>query len=538
MKGNESSIAYLTRAQEYATALANTHWRTGPHHVYFWATVQLTMDTGAWISLLNESTSLVMYGSVKIPPTSPNAPCDPTPPPSPPPPPPRSQPPNLRPNPKPNQRYTSAALNTVSSSTPILEPTSFTAANQTLEWRLAMAEEFNALVKNGTRSLSQVPSAASNPKLATSSPPSQFLFQSKHGCYRCLHCCRENRPQYPQICIHSFSYQLWFLEGNARTIPNHYHLIGYVDGTIKCPEQKITTADAITNNPSYPRWVSNDAHVRMIILSTISEASFQHVQGTTSRDLWLSLERAYAPNFASHEYTLKTQLLRIKMKSDETPLTYLSRAMEYASALANIGEPMKDKDLVMLTISGLRDEYNGLKSNLLARHPPITFSDLHGILSDHDYMINKSATVPITASPQVFVAATGGTPSNSLPDITTIQSQLNSLSLLASQLGYQLNPIGSNNTQTQANYASRPPSNRNNRRGNFRGNSRGQYSTYGRDNNPPNQQFQWASTQNTVYGHCNRCACSDVGSTSATTWFPDTGANSHVTPDLSNQRIP
>lgn len=102
------------------------------------------------------------------------------------------------------------------------------------------------------------------------------------------------------------------------------HLIGYMDGTIKCPEQKITTTDATTDNPSYPRWVSNDAHVRMIILSTISKASFQHVQGTTSRDLWLSLERAYAPNSASREYTLKTQLLRIEMKSDEPPLTYLS----------------------------------------------------------------------------------------------------------------------------------------------------------------------------------------------------------------------
>lgn len=55
------------------------------------------------------------------------------------------------------------------------------------------------------------------------------------------------------------------------------------------------------------------------------------------------------------------------MKGDETPLKYLSRAMKYASALANVGEPMNDKDLVMLTISGLRDEYNGLKSNLLAR---------------------------------------------------------------------------------------------------------------------------------------------------------------------------
>lgn len=121
------------------------------------------------------------------------------------------------------------------------------------------------------------------------------------------------------------------------------NLFGYVDGTIPCPEPKVGTGETITDNPSYSRWISNDAHVRMIIISTISEASFQHVQGTTSRDLWLQLERVYAPTNSSREYTLKTQLLKLTMKGDETPLAYLARAQEYATALANIGEPVKDK---------------------------------------------------------------------------------------------------------------------------------------------------------------------------------------------------
>ncbi|KAI3817780.1 hypothetical protein L1987_11578 [Smallanthus sonchifolius] len=95
-----------------------------------------------------------------------------------------------------------------------------------------------------------------------------------------------------------------------------------------------------------------------ITLTNSPLPSLLQTTGTTSRDLWLSLERAYAPNTASREYTLKTQLLRITMKGDETPLTYLSRVTEYATALANIGEPMKDKDLVMLTFSSLREEYN------------------------------------------------------------------------------------------------------------------------------------------------------------------------------------
>jgi len=280
------------------------------------------------------------------------------------------------------------------------------------------------------------------------------------------------------------------------------NLFAYIDETIPCPVQKITTENTTTENPSYSRWISNDAHIRMLIISTISEASFQHVQGKTSRDLWLSLERAYAPNNASREYMLKAKLLKIEMKGDETPIAYLSRAQEYSTALANIGEPMKDKDLVMLAISGLREEYNGLKSNLLARHPPVAFNELHGLLCDHDFLINKSQPSPtVLTQPQAFLASTGDR--TNLPQQL---AQLQSLHQLASQLGFQLNLA----SQPQAFYASRPANNRNNRRGNYRGSSKGNYNNYNnrnqsRDNSNQNRnQFAWASTQNTVYGHCNR----------------------------------
>ncbi|KAK1423679.1 hypothetical protein QVD17_18986 [Tagetes erecta] len=341
------------------------------------------------------------------------------------------------------------------------------------------------------------------------------------------------------------------------------HLFGYIDGTIKCPPQKTpsTTDTASVDNPSYLNWIVNDAHVRMIITSTISESSFQHVQGTnTSRDLWLSLERAYAPHNASREYTLKTQLLKLAMKGDETSIDYLSRAQEYATALANIGEPFKDKDLVMLAISGLRDEYNGLKANLLARSPPVTFNELHGLLSDHDFMINRH----VPATPQAFTTSTANTVPH--PNASS-QTQFQTLQQMATQLGYQLSPVITQNSQPQAFYTNRSSNNsRGNRRGNSRGNFRGN-SNRNRDdfratgNQNRSQQFSWASTQNTVYGHCNRCGIghipaqcpnqsgssstrepsqanyanfSDNGSIHGSTWFPDTGSNSHVTPDLTS----
>lgn len=78
------------------------------------------------------------------------------------------------------------------------------------------------------------------------------------------------------------------------------------------------------------------------------------------------------------------------MKPEETSATYLARAQEYSHALAYIGEPMKEKDIVMLVISGLREEYNSLNSTLIARQPPVAFLELSGLLADHEYMIKKN----------------------------------------------------------------------------------------------------------------------------------------------------
>ena len=79
----------------------------------------------------------------------------PTPPPPPPPPPPvpRQLPFNLRQNPKQRVPYNPSANHATVFPTTITEPTSFTFANKSPEWRQAMKEEYDALVKNETFSL-------------------------------------------------------------------------------------------------------------------------------------------------------------------------------------------------------------------------------------------------------------------------------------------------------------------------------------------------------------------------------------------------
>lgn len=332
------------------------------------------------------------------------------------------------------------------------------------------------------------------------------------------------------------------------------NLFGYIDESIPCPDPTIPATEKATTaapqpNPSHAIWIANDAHVRMILLSTISESAYPHVQGTTSRELWLSLQRAYAPHSSSREFTLKTQLLKLEMKPDETASVYLLRAQEYSDALANIGESIKEKDLVMLVISGLREEYNGLKSTILARPTPISFQDLNGLLADHDFMVKKSP--PPVAPAQAFTATSSSRPTPTIP--TPSPEQLQAFHQLAAQLGLQFHSNPNPSIPPQSFYTSRPPPSRgrgfNNRRG------RGAY-------NPPTSgqrsSFSWASTQNTVYGTCNRCGIGHIPSQcpnrdpttirqrpqpsanyaehrpSTSTWLTDTGSNNHVSHDFSS----
>ncbi|KAJ0467193.1 putative transcription factor interactor and regulator CCHC(Zn) family [Helianthus annuus] len=215
----------------------------------------------------------------------------------------------------------------------------------------------------------------------------------------------------------------------------------------------------------------------------------------------------------------------------------------------------------------------------LARSPPISFNEIHALLCDHDYLI----TTTLNTKPQAFLAASNqpgllGPYSSSAsspqpqpppshhfsatntspnqPTIDQLQQQIHNLQLLTSQMSQQT----SMSSTPQAFYGSRSYNNTRggrNSRGYQRGNSRGGFTPRPRDNGG-SRQFSWASTQNMVYGHCNRCGIGHLPSqcpnqqpqsrpapqanyaaysgpaSSGTAWKPDTGASHHATPDLSS----
>ncbi|GJY78935.1 hypothetical protein Tco_0484736 [Tanacetum coccineum] len=204
--------------------------------------------------------------------------------------------------------------------------------------------------------------------------------------------------------------------------------MGYVDGSILCPSKTLSVTDGATvpkENPNYPIWISNDAHVRMLIISIILEASFRHVQ-------------------------------------------------EYADELATISEPVKDKDLVMLVVSGLRKEYNGLKIQSL----PVKVQ-LHLASFMHSLVIMIICLKKLIH------------PLHHMVHKPFMVLQCLALAQL-SALGFHVSPIAPSGPQ--AFYGARPNNNnksKNNNNHGKRNNSRDNNNNRGRGNG---RQFDWAST--------------------------------------------
>ncbi|GJZ34003.1 hypothetical protein Tco_0579439 [Tanacetum coccineum] len=126
----------------------------------------------------------------------------------------------------------------------------------------------------------------------------------------------------------------------------------------------------------------------------------------------------------------------------------------------------------------LREEYNGLKTTITARQSPTAFSEVHALLSDHDYILGKTRAPARSITSSFATNYAVGSPS--MPEAR--QAQLSELTAQLSALGFQVSPIAPSGPQ--AFYGARSSNNnRNNNNNNCgnRNNSHGNNNNQGRD---------------------------------------------------------
>lgn len=252
------------------------------------------------------------------------------------------------------------------------------------------------------------------------------------------------------------------------------------------------------------------------IISTLSVETLRHVIGlTTFREVWITLETLFSAQSQSRIMQLKQQVSNMK-KGSQTISAYFQKAQGLSHLLAAVGKPIEASELVSHILAGLGAEYDPLVTFVTTRQDSISLNDLYGFmlsyelrLEQHKYAIEINIYTANTAQRQSPV--------------------------------YSRNNRGPNNGYRNNNF------------------NRGR----GRGRGPP-QQFSSSSNSMSQRSTCQVChklghtadkcwfryeqgnqadsSPMQVNMTSATSafdtsWYPDTGANVHLTNDLSNLNL-
>ena len=114
-----------------------------------------------------------------------------------------------------------------------------------------------------------------------------------------------NAHHFLSIKLTNTNYLYW----KTQMVPYHHgqRLLGYVNGSNRCPPSKISQDHEEIDNPAYDAWIDQDQTLMSLLIASLSEEVLPLVVGLTrSNEIWQSLEAALAS--PSHTHILQLHL--------------------------------------------------------------------------------------------------------------------------------------------------------------------------------------------------------------------------------------
>nr|AAX95825.1 retrotransposon protein, putative, unclassified [Oryza sativa Japonica Group]ABA93147.1 retrotransposon protein, putative, unclassified [Oryza sativa Japonica Group] len=126
--------------------------------------------------------------------------------------------------------------------------------------------------------------------------------------------------------------------------------------------------------PSHPDWAQMDCVVLTWLYGTISSDLFQEVLSPTSTApiVWRNLEHQFLGNSELRAINLTAEFYTF-VQGDMSGADYCRRLRAMADSLADLGEPITDKTLVLNFLRGLNEKYHNLQTILPMQRPFPTF---------------------------------------------------------------------------------------------------------------------------------------------------------------------
>ncbi|CAB4268994.1 unnamed protein product [Prunus armeniaca] len=151
-----------------------------------------------------------------------------------------------------------------------------------------------------------------------------------------------------------------------------------------------------------PIFITGLKRIRLVIHSSLSESILPYIVGSsTSRDLWLTLEKRFAAITISHLLQLKACIQNLK-KGSLPMLDYLQLIKHTVDSLAAAGDPLDPTDFIAYILNNLPAEYDAFSTSIRVCFDLVDPEELHGLLLSEEMALDQRASLNNDSSAHAF----------------------------------------------------------------------------------------------------------------------------------------
>ena len=197
------------------------------------------------------------------------------------------------------------------------------------------------------------------------------------------------------------NYLLW----KAQIVPylRGQYLFGFIDGSRPAPSP-VSASDSDEPNPDFQAWHLQDQLIMSALISSLSENILAHVvKCSTSREVWVTLERMFTSQSRARTMQIHYQLATLK-KGDSSIADYFHKFTGLADTLAAIDHPLKEFELVSFLLAGLGPDFDSFVTSVKICTDPLSLEDLYGHLLSHElHLAQNQPSVDLSFGTAHFV---------------------------------------------------------------------------------------------------------------------------------------
>ncbi|CAN6680423.1 unnamed protein product [Malus baccata var. baccata] len=156
-----------------------------------------------------------------------------------------------------------------------------------------------------------------------------------------------------------------------QSVLREYNLLDFFTGDNPCPPKYIIhTETGVTREitTAYKNWVKKDMALLSLLIATLSNDAMKHVIGYH-----------YASVSVSRINQLNTEF-HTAQKGEDSVDKFLLKLKAIRDQLISTGERVSENDLVIAVLTGLPQEFDMIRTVILARETPISLKDFRAQL--------------------------------------------------------------------------------------------------------------------------------------------------------------